>query len=173
MPNTSDFESYVAMAEAGDAQAQIYVGWAYLAGKLVERNQEIGEKWLRKASDQGSLEGGYRLAMVLLQRRDKEAIGLFKQLGDRGYAPANYELGNCLYTGNLVERDTKAAAIRWNEARRKGHAVARIKFLKYQSSLAPLHEKPLFAVRIFISLVRAIWLYLRNDQDERVLGTFS
>ncbi|TIR87087.1 MAG: sel1 repeat family protein, partial [Mesorhizobium sp.] len=127
MPKTNDLDAYMAMAEAGDAKAQIFVGWAYLEGKLVEKNLKIAENWLRKASGQGSFEGGYRLAMMLLQRGDREAIDLLTRLGDQGYSPANYELGNCLYTGDLIDRNAREAAVRWDEAQRKGHIVARIK----------------------------------------------
>ncbi|RJT23903.1 sel1 repeat family protein [Mesorhizobium waimense] len=171
--STHNFAEYVALAEAGNTAAQIYVGWAYLEGRLVSQDLRAGEEWLRKSYKQGSVEGGYRLAMVLVQRSDREGIDLLTHLGDQGYPPANYELGNCLYTGNLVPRDAIEAAKRWGDAEKKGHVIARIKLLKYQSSISPIYKKPLFALKILINLLCAIILFLKNERDERVLGTFS
>lgn len=172
-PSKVDFAGYLAMAQKGDVAAQIYVGWSYLEGKIVPQDTKAGEGWLRKAYEQGSLEAGYRLAMVLVHHGDAEGIKLLIRVGDQGYPPANYELGDCLYTGNLVDRDAKAAGKRWSDAEKKGHLIAQIKLLKYQNSTAPFYMKPVFAVRIILSLIRSSVVFFRNDQDQRVLGTFS
>ena len=168
-----DFGTHLAMAEEGDVAAQIYVGWAYFYGKLVARDQKAGEGWLRKAYEQGSLEGGYRLALVLLQQRDPESIGLLTRLGDQGYSPANYELGRCLYAGDLIDRDPQQAAMRWAIAANNGHELSKMMLLKHKRSIAPFLQRPLLTMKIFASLLRAVWLFIKDDQDVRVLGRFS
>jgi len=58
-----ELNSYNGRAAAGDIEAQIFLGWAYLIGKFVEKNDYLAEEWLRRASNQGSREGTFRLAI--------------------------------------------------------------------------------------------------------------
>jgi TPR repeat protein len=174
MPKLSidELRDYTSMAEAGDVSAQIYLGWAYIDGKLVDKNDAFGLDLLRKATRQGSDKAGFMLGRLLISRKQHEGFEIIRELSARGFAPASYEVGNCYYTGNLVERDFGKGNEKWSAAASKGHLLARIKTLKHQRMSAPAWKKPIYSANILLTLVHAIAIYLRNENDERVLGSF-
>jgi TPR repeat protein len=50
------------LAEQGNASAQDWLGWLYLAGFGVPQNYKVAEKWYRLAALQGNVNASYRLA---------------------------------------------------------------------------------------------------------------
>lgn len=50
------------LAHAGNAQAQIAIGECFLAGRGVEQNVDLAERWLTAAAEQGDAVGQRRLA---------------------------------------------------------------------------------------------------------------
>src|SRR6266849_1664823 len=80
---------YTGRAEAGDVEAQIFLGWEYALGKFVEKDSNLATHWLKRASDQGSKEATYRLAVLLvISQKDKTGIELLRNMSAEGYAPA-------------------------------------------------------------------------------------
>jgi TPR repeat protein len=166
-----ELKNYRTRAEAGDIEAQIYLGWAFLEGKFVEKDCSLAKEWLERASNQGSKEAGYRLAMLLISQKDKNGIGILTSLSAANFASAAYELGNCYYVGLLVERDENAAVQEWSHATDSGHAIARIKLLKYQSLRSPFYMKPFIFIEICWAVLSAGSLLLKDFNDTRTLGT--
>ena len=50
-PRAESFDSLLARAEAGDAEAQNEVGIRYEDGCGVERNEALASEWYRKSAD--------------------------------------------------------------------------------------------------------------------------
>jgi TPR repeat protein len=166
-----ELSGYRNRAEAGDIEAQVYLGWAYIVGKFVEKNCSLAKEWLERASNQGSKEAAYRLAMLLISQKDKKGIGILTDLSAENFAPAAYELGNFYYMGLLVARDVNAAEQEWSHAADSGHALARIKLLKYQSLRTPFYKKPFIFLKICGAVISASALLLKDFHNPRTLGT--
>ena len=168
-----ELNDYRSRAEADDVETQIYLGWSYFKGEHVEKNDDLAKKWLERASHQGSKEATYRLAMFLISRKDRDGIKMLTELSAENFPPAAYELGNYYYVGFLVERDVSAAAREWAHAADSGHAIARIKLLKYQKLHSPFYMKPFFFVKIVWAGLSALSILLRDMHDHRVLGSLK
>jgi FOG: TPR repeat, SEL1 subfamily len=158
-------------AEAGEIEAQTFLGWAYIEGKFVEKDNNLAKEWLKRASDQGSKEATYRLAFLLASRKDGNGIEMLRGLSAECFAPAAYELGNYYYVGLSVERDVGAAVREWSRAAEAGHALARIKLLKYQSLHSPFYKKPLLFLRLLWAVMFLVSILARDLNDPRVLGS--
>ena len=52
------------MAEAGDAQAQFYLGKMFAEGRGVAQDETKGANWYRKAAEQGLADGQYHLGVM-------------------------------------------------------------------------------------------------------------
>jgi hypothetical protein len=164
---------YIARANDGNVKAQIFLGWAYAEGRLVGKNDHLALTWLRKAADQGSLEAKYRLAAVLIWQNNMEGLSLLTGSELAEFPPALYELGNLYYSGSLLGRDVKKAESSWSRAAEAGHALARIKLMKYCSLRARWFLKPVCALRVIAAVCSAIAIMARNENDPRVLGSLK
>jgi TPR repeat protein len=169
-----ELNDYRGRAEAGDIEAQILLGWGYALGKFVEKDSNLATYWLKRASDQGSKEATYRLAVLLvISQKEKTGIELLRNLSAEGYAPAAYELGVFYYAGLCVERDPDAAEREWSRAAEAGHALAKVNLLKYQSLRSPYYRKPLLFLKTFWAVISVVSILLRNLNDERTLGSLK
>jgi TPR repeat protein len=169
-----ELNDYRGRAEAGEIEAQIYLGWAYIEGKFVEKDDNLAKQWLKRASDQDSKEATLRLAMLLvIVQKDKHGIEMLRSLSAEGYAPAAYELGNYYYVGRCVERDTNAAEREWSRAAGAGHAIAKVKLLKYQSLHSPFYKKPLLFLKLCWAGISMLSILVRDLNDPRVLGSLE
>lgn len=99
------------LGRSGSALSMMYVGHAYLTGRYgIKIDQSLGEKWLQESCTAGSIEGGYRLAKYFQSvGRDSDAMTVYLQLSELGYAPAAYQLGVEHYLGERFNKDTSAA----------------------------------------------------------------
>ena len=80
-------EEYETAAEKGDANAQAILGSLYIRGNVVEKNYEIGARWLKKAAAQGHVDAQSDLAVCYEQglgvtKNYTEALHWFKKAAD-------------------------------------------------------------------------------------------
>ena len=89
----ADFDTAVPLlrtaAEAGNDQAQLWLGNCYDAGLGVEQSAEEAVKYYRLAADQGNISAVYNLAFCYLEGRGAEqdpekAEELLKSCADKG-----------------------------------------------------------------------------------------
>jgi TPR repeat protein len=86
------------LAEAGDVNAQAYLGAMYGSGDGVPRDFQLALKWQRAAATKGHVLAQYNTA-VLLARGDKnersmeEAAKWFQQAGEAGLPQAQLHMG--------------------------------------------------------------------------------
>jgi uncharacterized protein len=108
-------------ANQGFALAQDYLGWAYGNGKGVERDYDLGEKWMRRAADQESVEAEYDLAYLLINEFNKSgqqianfpmAAEWFRKAADHGSIKAMFQLAELYNYGNLGD-DQRSNCIPW------------------------------------------------------------
>ena len=112
-------------AEAGDAEAQVQVGYAYRKGEGVDKDLKKAAFWYRKAADQGDKEGQYYLGCcyeegIGVEKDDVQAFYWFKKSAEQGYADAEYGLGLCYSEGWGVAKDMNQAVYWYRRAAEHG-----------------------------------------------------
>jgi len=116
-------------AEAGDAEAQYYLGGMYWQGNGIEKDLQQARNWMEKAGRAGhvgaALELGYMYSNGIGIDVDKErAARLYREAADAGDPVAQRNLGLMYKEGEGVEKNYEQAAIWFREAARQGDAIA-------------------------------------------------
>jgi TPR repeat protein len=112
------------LASGGSALAMMYLGHDYVSGDDPV-NSPIGEEWLKRSADAGSIEGRLQLAVhYQRQKRWAEAEAELKLLSDRNYSPAMYAVGNLLYAGHSGQKAVPEAIHYLKLAMAAGHLPA-------------------------------------------------
>lgn len=115
------------LAEGGSSIGAMYLGHIYMTGQYgVNIDRDLGEDWLQRSANMGSIEGCFRLAKYMhADGRDSDAVVLYKQMSDRGYMPANFILGVEYSLGEAVEKDAELSFYFFRKADAAGHLHAR------------------------------------------------
>lgn len=114
------------LAELGSALSAMYIGDALIYGRGVPKNVKSGEKWLRKSTEQGSIEGAYRLSKHFLESEQSEnALNLLHALRKKGFAPAIWKLGMMHLEGEYFDKNNDVAMGYLREAESLGHIVSK------------------------------------------------
>ncbi|MDN3518671.1 tetratricopeptide repeat protein [Aquisalimonas lutea] len=119
-------------AEAGDPEAQYYLGGMYLQGSHVEQDLERARHWLRSASEQShaaaKLELGYLYSNGIGVATDNEkAASLYRAAAEAGNSMAQRNLGLMYEEGEGVERDYELAVTWFHRAAVQDDDVAAYK----------------------------------------------
>lgn len=129
------FKSLKSAADAGIADAKLYLGFCYMKGWGIEKNQQEALKLISEASEKADdlrPDSQYDLAMDYYYANKKyvEAAKLFKSLAKKGNEYAMGKLGICYVKGEGVEQN-------YTEA---------MKLLKYASEKSVLEADVYLAV---------------------------
>ena len=135
----SEFDDTVALANQGDATAQLKFGNMYMIGEGIPKNEVEAVKWFRKAADQGIVEAEFNLGLSYslgegVPQSAVEAIKWFRKAAEHGNPEAQYALGNIYSSGaGIPERD--AEAVDWyRKAADQGYTDAQVRLgLMYAS----------------------------------------
>jgi len=111
------------LAAQGSGLAMMYLGEAYLKGRGgIESDRMLGEQWLVRSAEHGSIEGRYGLAIHYEgSGRPESARNELTKLADRGYSPAMFRLGYGFYKGKWGGKDIAQAQHFLGMAQRAGH----------------------------------------------------
>ena len=104
-------------AERGDAIAQNYLGYLYIFGHSVPRDEKKGVEWYTKAAKQGDAKAQYNLGMMCSRGKGvpqdyKKAVEWYTKAAEQGDAKAQYNLG-VLYNEGLGVRQNLSTAKEW------------------------------------------------------------
>ena len=117
------------LAEAGDARAQLNLGFMYAIGYGVPKDHVEAFRWWHKAAEQGDAASQFNLGLMYFNgqgvaKDEADAVRWYRKAADQGVAKAQLMLG-IVYKGGLgVARDL-AAAVRWyRKAADQGSALA-------------------------------------------------
>ena len=90
-----------ALAEQGQAEAQVLLGRMYLTGRGVSKDPDTALKWFKAAAAQGNADGAFLLgAMYLLPRSDiPEGLRWVRLAAERGNQDAQLLLGQTYMEG--------------------------------------------------------------------------
>ena len=91
-------DSYLQLAEKGDAEAQVKVGDIFKEGKAATRNVQEAAKWYLKAAQQGLAVAQFKLGEMYRDGHGvtgdiNEALKWFQKAADQGYQAAKGEIG--------------------------------------------------------------------------------
>ena len=133
------FADKLKKAEAGDAGAQVDVGYAYQKGEGISKEPKKAVFWFRKAADQGHKIGqhnlGYCYANGIGVEKDYiQAIYWYKKSAEQGYAVAECNLGYCYENGMGVAKDMNQAIYWTRKSAEHGNmnAQANLGYCYYQ-----------------------------------------
>ena len=127
-------------AKAGDELAQLLLGGCYLGGLGVEKDEEEGVKWVRKAANQDlakaqALLGACYMAGKGVEEDEIEAVKWFRKAANQDLAEAQIQLAICYYNGEGVEKDLKEAKKWIEKAAKQGNDRAKSMLESLESEL--------------------------------------
>ncbi len=121
--DANDFKTTLALAEGGDAEAQLCLGYKYDFGEGVKENQDIAIEWYEKAAIQGLVE-----AQKALTDSDRifprKRVKWLKKLADQGDAGSQDSLGFCYAKGLGLPKNERKAIYWYKEAGKQGFKSA-------------------------------------------------
>jgi uncharacterized protein len=123
------------LARAGDDVAALTVARDYENGSNDARQDSVeAAKWYRQAALAGNLEAQYLLAKLIakgvpgLAVDSADGLKLLQSAADKGYAPAQNELGLRLQKGAGVAASTTEAAKWFEKAALQNYAASQVNF---------------------------------------------
>jgi TPR repeat protein len=121
----SYIDSLTRVAERGDAEAQISLGFEY----YLQGNYTESAKWYRKAAEQGNAEAQVRLGDCYaegegVKQEYAEAAKWYHKAAEQGNTEAQVILGDCYAEGEGVKQDYTEAAKWFRKAADKGNEWA-------------------------------------------------
>jgi len=128
---TITIEELRAMAEAGDAEAQVGLGGLFYLGQGVAKDEVEAVKWYRKAAEQGYAMAQSKLGFMYdnglgVAKDEVEAGKWFRKAAEEGFADAQFNLGVMYDKGQGVAKD-EVEAVKWyRKAAEQGIAMAQI-----------------------------------------------
>ncbi len=127
------FSKRLKLARAGDDVAALTVATDYENGTNDARKDSVeAAKWYRKAALSGNMEAQYLLSKLIakgtpgLPIEASDGIKLLQSAADKGYAPAQNEMGLRLQKGTGVAANTAEAAKWYQKASDQNHVSAHV-----------------------------------------------
>lgn len=119
------FESVLAIAEAGDVFAQNEVGDLYWNGWGTDEDEDEAIKWYKKSAETGYWRSADTLGGIYYHSEDyNNAIKWIKQAAKQGVPNSQNYLGLAYYSGNGVSQNRQESAKWFKKAAEQGNAAA-------------------------------------------------
>ncbi len=92
-------KQFIPLAEAGDNEAQSYLGSLYYVGSGVEQDFEQSYQWYKKAAEQGNKDAQYSIGNMYLlgegvEQDNNEAAKWYAMASEQGHIAASHNLDN-------------------------------------------------------------------------------
>jgi uncharacterized protein len=124
------FEEIKTKAEKGDAEMQLVLGEAYYFSWFgVEQNLSNYVHWMRKAAEQGNMEGQFNLGLAYFKgegvaKNFIESAKWWGKAAEQGDVDAEYTIGVLYYTGTGMDTNYAEAVKWWRKSAEQGNAQA-------------------------------------------------
>lgn len=114
------FSEFMPLAEKGDFRSQYYIGYLYLNGYGVQKNEKKALDYLQRATDQNydlaqSLMAYLYAEGKLVSKDKKKSLLLYQKAADQGNVSALLNLGILYYTGDGVDKNVNKALDYFNK----------------------------------------------------------
>lgn len=118
---TKAVEMYLQAAEAGNAEAQFDIGYAYYTGEGTERDYTTAAMWFKRSAKQKFAKALYNLAYCYMNGRGvprdyEKAYHLLLESAETNYKRAQLTLADCYARGILVEQNEEESTKWKNKA---------------------------------------------------------
>jgi TPR repeat protein len=159
------------LARNGSRLSMMYLGNIYLNGEYgIREDKDLGEIWLRRSSDAGSVEAKYGLAWHLLRsNRIEESIKRYEELSCAGYSPAQFSLGMQYYKGVNIEKNIDKALLYFKLAADSGHFYAKNQvcrvMMRENMGLISKIKGFFMKIGLFIPFIR---FAIKNPKSDRI-----
>lgn len=123
-------------AEKGDADTQLALGIMFLTGSKIPMNKEKGEKYIKKAADNGNAQAQYLYSGIVLgvghnqtehsKEQLLEAASWIEKSAEGGFLEAIITLANMYADGKILKRDRKKSEAYFLKAAEMGHIESQV-----------------------------------------------
>lgn len=166
------FEAYRVLANAGDPQCQVFLGWMHHEGVGTARNVDEARTWFEKAAKLGSKEGAFfcgRAAASL--GRHGEAVSWFRKAASQDYGPALLWLGLAHLRGHGVEQDLPKAVAFLERSAKTGNYLAQreLALLMIRGGLG-IASIPLGMVLLPYAVLRGVASAIWKGDSDKLIG---
>lgn len=117
-------------AAAGDNMARLNLGYSYMLGDGVEKNEKEGVRWFKLGAENDYPAATLEYARALsagsggLEKNETEAFAMIRKVAESGNRIGQHDMASALMYGRGVARDDRQAA-RWMDASaRQGYVPA-------------------------------------------------
>ncbi|MDR0872547.1 MAG: sel1 repeat family protein [Prevotellaceae bacterium] len=129
-------KDYEEKANAGDAEAQFYLGHCYEYGKGIATNYEQAAFWYKKAAEQDYRKaqndlGNFYFSGIGVKQDYEQATFWYHKAAEQGDEKSQSYLGYCYFSGNGVEQDYKQATFWYCKAAAQGDNTAKYYLEEY------------------------------------------
>jgi TPR repeat protein len=140
--NSVAFEHLTALAEAGNAEAQLNLGWLYDDGWVVPQNSPFAVQLFTKAAEQGLADAQFWLGWMYdigegVRQDSSRAVTWFRKAADQGDRDAQHNLGLKYRDGIGVPKNPVAAYVWLSLAASQGERFAEKSRNDLQESMTP------------------------------------
>lgn len=140
--NPVALEILTTLADTGNAEAQLNLGWIYHDGFVVAQNTRLALQLFTKAAEQGLSDAQFWLGWMYdigegVRKDSAAAIPWFKKAAEQGDRDAQYTLGLKYRDGTGISKDRIAAYVWLSLAASQGDRFAEKARNDLQSSMLP------------------------------------
>jgi TPR repeat protein len=116
-------------AEAGETEAQYWLGEKYFKGDGIPQSDTRAAEWCRKAADQGNADAQFDLGWLYEEGRgvpqsDTKAVEWYRKAAEQGNANAQFNLGWMYEEGRGVSKSDSHAVEWYRKSAEQGNAIA-------------------------------------------------
>ncbi len=120
------YDKYLELAEQGNGESQVFVGWMLDKGIGINRNTELAKYWFKRAADLGSAQGAFYYSLHLIQHENyEEAFNWITKAASKGDVPSIFRLGHMYVHGRGTKTDLKKGLYYLKIAAKQGNIYAK------------------------------------------------
>ena len=127
------FRSWLPLAEAGMAEAQLNIGSLYQNGQGVATDYAEAMRWYKQAASNGLPQAQVNVGILYflglgVDQNFTESIKWFELASEQGLAAGTFMLGNAHYNGYGIKKDLVKARALFLSAAKSGYAEAQFSY---------------------------------------------
>ncbi len=163
---------YERLAQDGDPQCQVHIGWMYHEGVGVAPDREKARSWFQRAASLGSKEGAFYYARALGSiGRHEDAASWFQKAARQNYSPALLWLGLSYVRGLGMPTDFLKGVDYLQRAADAGNIFAKRELgLLMTRGRFGLLKVPLGYLYLLYSAISGVVVAIYDPYSDRVKG---
>lgn len=163
------YAAYLPLAEEGQLEAQIMLGWMKENGQGVSRDLTGALEWYRKAAERESSVAQFYLGAILMQTgAHSEALLWYKKSAAAEYMPAVYRLAWAYESGRGTSIDKDQALTLFKQNANRGHLPSKMALAQKMFQGTQGHFMRLWGLyevlKTYLMTVVVAWKDMRDDR---------